>query len=107
MPNRSAIEPTIGAVRPPVPHAKPIISDDTVAALTGAIRCANVTLTGSVDCRKKPPTVSITTRGQPLRRVAETRSGTASSIEAAMTRFGPNRSASGPPVNPPILAAKR
>ena len=39
---------------PPIPHAKPIISDDTVAALMGAIIWPNVTLTGSVDCSRQP-----------------------------------------------------
>ena len=51
--------PTSGTLKPPVPHAKPIIKDDTVAALTGASGWPNVTLTGSVDCRKNPPTASI------------------------------------------------
>ncbi len=55
MPKRSAIMPTSGTVRPPVPHAKPIINDDTVAALIGAMTCANVTLTGSVDWSRNPP----------------------------------------------------
>ena len=41
--------------RPPMPQAKPIISDDTVAALMGAIIWPKVTLTGSVDCSRKPP----------------------------------------------------
>ena len=55
MPARSAMSPTIGTLRPPVPQANPIISEDTVAALTGASDCPNVTLTGSVDCRNSPP----------------------------------------------------
>ncbi|NJK60333.1 MAG: hypothetical protein HC918_08960 [Oscillatoriales cyanobacterium SM2_1_8] len=38
-----------------MPQAKPIISDDTVAALTGASICPYVTLTGSVDCSSSPP----------------------------------------------------
>ena len=41
MPMRSAIMPTSGTHSPPVPQAKPIISDDTVAALAGAIRWPN------------------------------------------------------------------
>ena len=36
IPMRSASIPTNGTVSPPVPQAKPIISDDTVAALIGA-----------------------------------------------------------------------
>ena len=36
MPMRSAAIPTNGTQMPPIPQANPIISDDTVAALTGA-----------------------------------------------------------------------
>ena len=50
-----------------MPHAKPIISDETVAALTGASAWPKTTLTGSVDCRKKPPTASTTMNDQPDR----------------------------------------
>jgi len=49
MPTRSAIIPASGTLKPPVPQAKPIISDETVAALTGARDWPNVTFTGSVD----------------------------------------------------------
>ena len=49
MPTRSAIIPTNGTLRPPVPQPKPIMIDETVAALTGAIDWAKVTFTGSVD----------------------------------------------------------
>jgi hypothetical protein len=37
MPIRSAAIPTKGTQMPPIPQANPIISDETVAALTGAI----------------------------------------------------------------------
>ena len=50
--------PTNGTASPPVPHANPIISDDTVAALTGANWWPKVTFTGKVDCRKNPPAAS-------------------------------------------------
>ena len=33
-------QPTTGTITLPMPHAKPIISDDTVAAPTGASICA-------------------------------------------------------------------
>ena len=43
--------------KPPIPQPKPIMIDDTVAALIGAIVWPNVTLTGNVDCsRHHPPT---------------------------------------------------
>ena len=61
MPTRSAIIPTNGTLNPPVPQAKPIISDETVAALTGASDWPNTTFTGSVDCRNMPPIASRTT----------------------------------------------
>ena len=69
--------PTNGTLSPPLPQAKPIISDDTVAALTGASACPNVTLTGSVDCRKNPPIATSTTNDQPSPSVAANRNGTA------------------------------
>ena len=65
MPMRSASMPTNGTMSPPVPHAKPIISDDTVAALIGAIICPKVTFTGSVDCSRNPPIASTATSDQP------------------------------------------
>jgi hypothetical protein len=37
IPMRSASMPTNGTISPPMPHANPIISDDTVAALIGAM----------------------------------------------------------------------
>ena len=37
IPMRSAIMPTSGTMSPPMPQANPIINDDTVAALMGAI----------------------------------------------------------------------
>ena len=78
MPIRSAIMPTNGTLSPPVPHPKPIMIDDTVAALTGASAWPNVTLTGSVDCRKNPPMARTTTNCQPVRNVAANRNGVAS-----------------------------
>src|SRR4029079_6884704 len=50
IPARSAIAPTSGTLNPPMPHANPIISDDTVAALTGGSAWPNATLTASADC---------------------------------------------------------
>ena len=47
-PSRSPMRPTTGDSSDPTPHAKPIINDDTVAALTGASCWPNVTLIGSV-----------------------------------------------------------
>src|SRR5262245_29159304 len=90
-----------------MPQAKPIISDDTVAALTGASACPNVTLTGSVDCRKKPPTHSAAVNIQPDRSGAATRNGVANTSDAAITLRGPTRSAAGPPRNPPTPVANR
>ena len=58
-----------------MPHAKPIISDDTVAALTGASDWPNITLTGSVDCRNKPPMASMTTNVHPDSSGDATRNG--------------------------------
>jgi hypothetical protein len=49
IPMRSARSPTNGTLKPAVPQANPIISDETVAALIGAIDCPNVTFTGNVD----------------------------------------------------------
>src|SRR4051812_15681027 len=90
-----------------MPQAKPIINDETVAALTGASAWPNVTLTGSVDCRKKPPMHSVTVNAQPDRSGAETRNGVAITSEAAITLRGPSRSAAGPPKNPPTPVANR
>ena len=39
-PHRSPSRPTIGTITLPMPQAKPIISDETVAAPTGASICA-------------------------------------------------------------------
>jgi hypothetical protein len=58
-----------------MPHAKPIINDDTVAALTRASCWPKMTLTGSVDCRKKPPIASTTTKSQPDRSEAARKKG--------------------------------
>src|SRR5688572_19854663 len=49
IPMRSASSPTNGTIMPPTPQAKPIISEETVAALMGAIIWPKVTLTGRVD----------------------------------------------------------
>ena len=65
MPMRSASMPTNGAISPPIPQANPIINDETVAALIGAIICAKVTFTGSVDCSRNPPIASTTMNDQP------------------------------------------
>ena len=59
-----------------MPQAKPIISDDTVAALIGAMRCPNVTFTGSVDCSSRPPIARMATNGQPSKNGAATKNGT-------------------------------
>ena len=50
---------------PPMPQANPIINDDTVAALIGAIVWPNVTFTGSVDCSRNPPIASMAMNDQP------------------------------------------
>ena len=89
IPTRSAIIPTNGTLRPPVPQANPIISDDTVAALTGAIACPNTTLTGSVDCRNRPPMATRMTKGIPLMNGATNRNGTAATSDNAITLRGP------------------
>src|SRR3954470_11634505 len=107
MPTRSAISPTNGTLNPPVPHAKPIISDATVAALTGARDWPNVTLTGNVDCKNSPPIASTTTNSQPVRNGAMNRNGVDNTSESAITLRAPNLSAAGPPKNPPIPLAKR
>ena len=107
MPMRSATIPTNGTLSPPLPQAKPIISDDTVAALTGASACPNVTLTGSVDCRKNPPTATSATKTHPWLNDARNRNGTAQISDRAMIRRAPYRSAAGPPRNPPIPLANR
>ena len=46
MPKRSAPMPMSGTVRLPIPQAKPIINDDTVAAPPLTKLCAKVTLIG-------------------------------------------------------------
>ena len=51
---RSATKPTSGTLSPPVPQPKPIMIDDTVAALTGASDCANVTFTGKRGLQEEP-----------------------------------------------------
>ena len=75
---------------PPMPHANPIISDDTVAAEIGAIVCAKVTLTGSVDCSRKPPAAIIATIDQPSRSGAMAKKGTAATSDRTMSRRAPN-----------------
>src|SRR4051812_24061503 len=90
-----------------MPQAKPIISDDTVAALTGASAWPNTPWTGRGDCGKTPPIASTTTKTQPDVAVATTRKGVARTSDQAMTRRGPYRSAAGPPKNPPAPLAKR
>ena len=97
----------MGTLKPPMPQANPIISDDTVAALTGASACPNTTLTGSVDCRKKPPIASTTMNNQPDSRGAASRKGAHRTSDQTITRRGPNRSAAGPPKKPPTPLAKR
>src|SRR5260370_33848814 len=91
----------MGTLNPPLPHAKPSSSDDTVAALTGASACPNTTLTGSVDCRKKPPIASIAMNCQPDSSGAARRNGAAGASDHTSPRGGPNRHAAGPPKNPP------
>ncbi len=44
---------------------------------------------------------------RPLETDAPKRKGTASTSDKAMTRRGPNRSAAGPPMNPPMPLANR
>jgi hypothetical protein len=73
----------------------------------GAIVCAKVTLTGSVDCRRKPPAANVATNIQPDSCGASASSGTADTSEIMMTRRAPNRSAIGPPKNPPSPTATR
>src|SRR5688500_303044 len=90
-----------------MPQAKPIIRDDTVAALTGASSWPNVTLTGSVDCRKKPPIANAITNAQPDSSGVATRKGVDSASDHTITRRGPNRSAAGPPKKPPTPLANR
>ena len=107
MPMRSAIIPAIGTLKPPVPQAKPIINDDTVAALTGARDWPKVTLTGNVDCKKSPPMASTTTNCQPLRNGAMNKNGVESTSDHAMTARAPYRSAMGPPKKPPTPLPKR
>ena len=58
-----------------MPHANPIINDDTVAALTGASAWPKTTLTGSVDWRKNPPIARTTMNGQPDSSGAANRNG--------------------------------
>ena len=90
-----------------MPQAKPIISDDTVAALIGAIVWPKVTFTGSVDCSRNPP--------------ADNHGDERPAVEGAAPREernrrnqrqdddppAPNRSASRPPKNPPGPTANR
>ena len=88
-PSVSPRTPTTGASSEPTPQAKPIISDETVAALTGAICWPNVTLTGSVDCSRKPPTETSRVSVQPVSSWPTSRNGTATTSDQMMTRRAP------------------
>jgi hypothetical protein len=107
IPNRSADRPINGTARLPIPQAKPIISDDTVAAPAAVSDWAKVTLTGSVLCSSNPPMASIAVKPQGDSTGAAARNGTEATSVATMTRRGPKRSASGPPKNPPIPLVSR
>ena len=90
-----------------MPQAKPIISDDTVAAPPFTNVCANVTLIGSVDCSSRPPMASMAVKPSGDRRGATAMNGTAAMSDQTITRRGPTRSASGPPMKPPMPLANR
>src|SRR5688572_17018759 len=107
MPYLSALAPMIGTNRLPIPHANPIISDDTVAAPPLTKLCANVTLIGSVDCSNSPPTASSAVKPTGDKRGATAMNGTAATSDQKITRRGPWRSASGPPMKPPTPLANK
>ena len=107
MPKRSAPMPISGTVRLPMPHANPIINDETVAAPPLTKLCANVTLIGSVDCSSRPPIASIAVKPSGGRCGASAMNGTAAISVHRITRRAPTRSASGPPRNPPMPLANR
>src|SRR5262245_15128745 len=106
-PSRSPRTPTTGARSEPTPHANPIINDETVAALTGAICCPNVTLTGSVDCRRKPPTETSMVSSQPDANCPANKNGTEATSDQMITCRGPYLSATGPPRKPPTVLTNR
>ena len=96
-----------GMSMPPVPHATPIISDDTVAGADRRDRLAE----GDADRLRRLQEEAAggqhdgEREARALRRQHEERHGESS--DTAITRRGPKRSASGPPKKPPALLASR
>ena len=88
-PNRSPTIPTTGAINEPTPQPAPIMSDDTVAALTGATCWPNVTLMGKVDCRNMPPMATSTVSVQPDVICPNRRKGTEATSVKMITRRAP------------------